>query len=421
MECIDVSDFACGLESVVVGVRILSLCCVFPTKDEPRRGVFVRNRLVALAKLAPLRVVAPIGFIRWGASGRWRFGGSHPKQGDENTVPVCYPRWFCPPGASWLNGVLLFVQLFPLLARMWRCERWDVLDAHFGHPEGVAAALLAMVFRCPYTITLRGLELEQARVGLRRRLVGWALRRSNRVFAVSRELRDLALELGVDPHKTVMSANGIDGLKFQPMDRSAARLRVGVESGTRLIFTAGKLDPVKGVLELLDAVCRLLVSVPQVRLVIAGGPGRGSAGYAADVKRICSRSDLAGKVTLLSDVSQDELVEWMNAADVFCLASRREGCPNVVLEALACGVPVVSTAVGAVPDLIPSTDYGMMVPPGDPAALADALARALALDWNRERIAAWGQSRSWDHVAEELKLEFEKVLLESNEQEGRCG
>jgi glycosyltransferase involved in cell wall biosynthesis len=394
---------------------------VFPTRDEPRRGVFVRHRLVALASLAPLRVVAPIGIIRWGASGRWRFGGPHPKQGAENTVPVYYPRWFYPPSASWLNGVLLFVQLLPLLARMWRRERWDVLDAHFGHPEGVAAALLAMVFRCPYTITLRGLELEQTRVGLRRRLVGWALRRSNRVFAVSRELRELALELGVDPHKALVSANGVDGLKFHPVERAAARLRVGVESGTRLIFSAGRLDPAKGVLELLDAVCRLLVTVPQARLVLAGGPGRGSTGYAAEVRRICSGPDLAGKVTLLPEISQDELVEWMNAADVCCLASRREGCPNVVLEALACGVPVVSTAVGAVPDLIPSTAYGLVVPPGDPAALADALARALALDWNREGIAAWGQSRSWDHVAGELQPEFEKVLLEFTEQAGRCG
>jgi teichuronic acid biosynthesis glycosyltransferase TuaC len=278
-----------------------------------------------------------------------------------------------------------------------------------------------MVFRCPYTITLRGLELEQARHGLRRRLVGWALRRSNRVFAVSRELRDLALELGVDPRKVVVSANGVDGSRFQPKDRSAARLRLGVEAGTRLIFSAGRLDPVKGVLELLDAVLRLVAAVPQARLIFAGGPGRGSAGYAAEVRRLCSRSDLAGKVTLLSDVAQDELVEWMNAADVFCLASRREGCPNVVLEALACGVPVVSTAVGAVPDLIPSADFGMMVPPGDPAALAEALARALVVDWNRERIAAWGQSRSWDQVAEELRLEFEQVLLESAARKERGG
>ncbi len=405
----------------MAGVRILSLCCVFPTRDEPTRGVFVRNRLVALARSAPLRIVAPIGFIRWGASGRWRFGGLHPKQGIEKTTPVYYARWFYPPSASWVNGVLLFLQLLPLLVRMWRSQPWDILDAHFGHPEGVAAALSAMVFRCPYTITLRGLELEQARVGVRRCLVGWALRRSNRVFAVSWELRNLALELGVDPQKVVLSANGVDALKFRPMDRSAARLRLGVEPGTRLIFTAGRLDPVKGVLELLDALRRLLVSVPQAKLVHAGGTGRGSAGYAAEVKSMHSRPDLAGKVTLLSEVSQDELAEWMNAADVFCLASRREGCPNVVLEALACGLPVVSTAIGGVPDLIPSTDYGMMVPPGDPAVLAEALARALALGWDREKIAAWGQSRSWENVAEELKLELEKVLVESAEQKARCG
>ena len=103
----------------------------------------------------------------------------------------------------------------------------------------------------------------------------------------------------------------------------------------------------------------------------------------------------------------------MRAADAFCLASRREGCPNVVLEALACGLPVVATRVGAVPEVVPSERYGVVVPADDAAALAAALERALATEWDRDAIAAWGRSRSWGRVAEELGEIFEGVAADA--------
>jgi glycosyltransferase involved in cell wall biosynthesis len=91
----------------------------------------------------------------------------------------------------------------------------------------------------------------------------------------------------------------------------------------------------------------------------------------------------------------------MSAADVLCLASSSEGWPNVVHEALSCGLPVVATNVGAVPEMIPSDQFGLVVPVGDVPALTEALALALQKPWQRAAIAAWGNSRSWDQVARE--------------------
>jgi glycosyltransferase involved in cell wall biosynthesis len=91
----------------------------------------------------------------------------------------------------------------------------------------------------------------------------------------------------------------------------------------------------------------------------------------------------------------------MTAADVFCLASSREGWPNVVNEALACATPVVTTDVGGAPDMVPGEEYGFVVPAGDGEALGAALRRALTKDWDRKAIAAWGGSRSWSNVAAE--------------------
>ncbi len=116
---------------------------------------------------------------------------------------------------------------------------------------------------------------------------------------------------------------------------------------------------------------------------------------------------------LLGWVNRDRLADLMTAADVFCLASFTEGWPNVVNEALACGTPVVATRVGAVPQMLPSEDYGSIVPARNVAALEEALGRALARSWDRDRIAAWGRSRSWDTVAEEVIGVMDKIMQEN--------
>jgi glycosyltransferase involved in cell wall biosynthesis len=112
---------------------------------------------------------------------------------------------------------------------------------------------------------------------------------------------------------------------------------------------------------------------------------------------------------LTGEVTQEALALWMNAADVLCLASRREGCPNVVLEALACGLPVVANAVGAIPELLSTEEVGLLVPPGDGRALEQALRRALGKPWDREVVRRRAGVRSWEEVAVELREVFREA------------
>ena len=95
------------------------------------------------------------------------------------------------------------------------------------------------------------------------------------------------------------------------------------------------------------------------------------------------------------------------------LASDREGWPNVVHEALACGTPVVATDVGGVPDLIPGSDFGIVVPPGDQTSLDKAICEALTRSWDHAAIAAWGMSRTWDAVAGDVLREWSAILKTS--------
>ena len=131
-----------------------------------------------------------------------------------------------------------------------------------------------------------------------------------------------------------------------------------------------------------------------------GGPGR-EGQFEARLHAAVKEQGIEGAAHFTGAVPPAKLAEYMSAADVFCLASSREGWPNVVHEALGCGAPAVATNVGGIEDMIPSPEYGIVVPPGDQAALTAALGERCTGTGTGAAIAAWGGARSWTHVAAE--------------------
>jgi glycosyltransferase involved in cell wall biosynthesis len=176
-----------------------------------------------------------------------------------------------------------------------------------------------------------------------------------------------------------------------------------------MLLSAGHLLEGKGHHLVIRAVATLRKKGVEVELWIGGGPGRG-ARYEGKLHELVRELAVEPYIHFLGHVPAEVLAEYMSAADVFCLASSSEGWPNVVNEALACGTPVVASDVGAVPDLIPSPEYGAVVPTGDEDALESALLSALLTSWDRRAIAAWGQSRSWEQVANEVILQAEQGI-----------
>jgi teichuronic acid biosynthesis glycosyltransferase TuaC len=399
----------------VARLGILSFTTVFPNPAAPHAGSFVASRLERLGELENVRVVAPVTLWDY----RRLRGATEPipacrRQG---ALEVFHPRWAYAPAGGAMNGFLLFLQSLPCVWRIGR-RNFDVIDAHFGHPEAFAAALLAIVCRRPFVVTLRGSEAIHARYPLRRFFMGWALRRAARVIAVSERLRQLAVALGVDPLRTTKIPNGVDTSIFHPRDRLALRARLGFSRETRVVLTAGNLVWEKGHHRAIEALGALLRRGIRAELLIAGSPGReGGARYAEELRAAAALPELAGRVHFLGRVPPPALAEYMCAADVFCLASQREGWPNVVHESLACGTPAVCTDVGAVPDLIPGDLYGYVVPRDDQAALEAALARALDVEWDRAAIAARAGARTWDRVASEVLTEIESVAASRNGRE----
>ncbi len=128
--------------------------------------------------------------------------------------------------------------------------------------------------------------------------------------------------------------------------------------------------------------------------------------------RLARECGVAERVSFLGRVAQTQMPLWYRAADLFCFGSYHEGCPNAILEALACGTPVVSTDVGGIPDLVEEGRSGILFQPRSDEAFAAALRAALERPWDRADIAALGARRSWAHVAAEYLALFEHVLAE---------
>jgi len=393
-------------------VRVLSLCCLYPNPLHPGQGLFVQRRLRHLAELTEVMVVAPFAVVQYGnqSGSRMRLREQLcPVRRQDAEMTVLQPRWFYPPLSGSLSACWLFVRLLPMLVRLRREFPYEVIDTHFGHPEGVAGALLSTALKVPFTMTLRGNEPKHSRSRLGRFWMSWALRRAARVFTVSARLRDFAIKLGAAPENVKMVPNGIDASIFYPRDRATCRTRYGFDPGRPLVFSAGALVERKGHHRIVRALASLRDKGARPQLAIAGARGPEGA-FEEKLRLLVAELGMEADVRFLGQTPPEGLAELMSASDVFCLASTNEGWPNVVHEALACGAPVVATNVGAVPEMLPDERYGVIVPVNDRTALERGLARALAGRWDRQAIAAWGQARSWGHVAGEVLEQMRELL-----------
>jgi len=389
--------------------KILSLSTVFPRPEEPSFGVFVERRLSALASLMDVRVVAPVPVLEM-RGGRLRISAFRLARFDQKgPLMVERPRWLYPPGIGAVHAWCLAARLAPFLQRLAARFPFELIDAHFGYPEGAAACRLAARLRKPFTVTLRGNEPAHAASPSRRAQMAEAFRKAAAVIAVSGSLRDFAVSLGADSSSCVVIGNGVDTSVFYPRSRPEARARLGMAEDRIHLLSAGYLIPRKGHHRLAALLPRLHEAGIAADLWVVGGPGR-EGDARAELDRVIRDNGVARFVHIVPPVSPETLAGYMSACDLFCLASSREGWPNVVHEAMACGAPVVATRVGAVEDLVAGEEIGVVVPAGDDHRLLEGLIRAARSRYDREAIARRAAARSWKQVAQEVQNVFETIL-----------
>jgi glycosyltransferase involved in cell wall biosynthesis len=383
-------------------LNVVTIASVYPNPYEPTLGVFVEARQGALAKHHDVHVFVPVGVFDYSSPGdRFRGRQLFPCAIRRDGLEVTYVKWVYPPWGTWMNGVALFARLLPYVRSLHLQRPIDVLDAHFAFPDGIATCLLARTLGVPYVITLRGNEPVHCQKPFVRRMVSYALRHAARVIAVSDNLRTFALNQGTSPCHAITVPNGVDTDLFYPRNRGQLRKDRSIELHEPVIVSVGYLIRGKGHDKVIRAVAELRRTGLPARLLIAGAPGRTDP-CEHDLRKLVSALGLESAVSFLGSVPRHEVPNVLSVANVLCLASSREGCPNVLNEALACGIPVVSTDVGAARDIVFDKDLGYVVPVDDQRALTAALANALTRTWDPDTLAAASRSRSWKTVGLEV-------------------
>jgi teichuronic acid biosynthesis glycosyltransferase TuaC len=389
-------------------ISVLAFSTLYPNRETPYHGIFVENRLRSLVGSGEVAsiVVAPVPWFpfRHKAFRGYATFARVPREERRHGIAVLHPRYALIPTVG-MSGApfLMYGSLKNFLAKVLRTRfRFDLIDAHYCYPDGVAAVLLGRRLGKPVVITARGTDvnlLPEYRVP--RRLVRWAAAQAAGIVTVSEALRGRLIELGVPGSRIQVLRNGVDLHLFAPQDCAAARRDLGLDAAGPVVLSVGSLIPRKGH----DLAIRAAAAIPEVTLVIVGeGP------EAIALERLAEQLGSRERVRFLGSMPQKRLAAVYSAADALVLASSREGLPNVVLEALACGTPVVATAVWGTPEIMACPGVGRLVEQRTPEAITTTLRDILADSPARAAVRAYAERFAWGPTtAGQIRL-FRSIL-----------
>lgn len=386
-------------------VRVLVVSTLFPNTAQPNHGIFVENRLRHTLALGGIQatVLAPIPYFPSAHPmfGRYAVYAQAPRREMRGDVEVLHPRYLVVPkiGARWTPALLYAALLREARRLLARGERFDLIDAHYFYPDGVAAARLARALRLPLLVTGRGSDLTQIpRDPVARDQIVWAARQASADIAVCEDLRRRLVGLGAPEARTLTLRNGVDLERFSPGDREAARVALKLRG--LVLLSVGSLIPRKGH----ELTLRALQDWPDCTLLIAGeGPLMG------ELQALAEQLGVARQVRFLGGVPHAHLPRLYRAADVSILASEREGWANVLLESMACGTPVIATAVNGAAEVVCGPDAGLLVRRRTPEALSAALLEFLRRPPSRQAVRRYAEAFGWEAVARANRALFEEA------------
>lgn len=386
-------------------MRVLAITKIFPNSLEPLSSPFNRQQFTELAKTCDLSVLEAIpyfpGAVLTGQPPRAAKLAKLPKSECVHGIETFYLRQLYVPKVGLALAVPLYLaSLAPFRAFV---RGFDVVLATWAYPDGCASILFAGMLGKPCVVKVHGSDVNVvAKSRAARPILRRVLPRADAMVSVSRPLGDELAALGVDRARIHLVPNGVDTSLFFERDRDEARRELGVPLGRPVILFVGRLEPQKGLGELLEAFDRVHAARPDAILALIGD------GVSKD-KVFAAKARLGDALIAPGARPLAEVAKWMAACDLFTLPSWNEGTPNVVLEALASGRPAVGTTVGGIPDVLADPRSGLLVPPKNAPALADGLLAALGRTWNASDVRACGPS-SWRESAEKLHGVLESVV-----------
>lgn len=385
-------------------MNILTLTTLFPSSTQPLNAVFVRTRMERFTRRHGHRwtVVAPVPWfprLPFKVSPAYDAFARTPAYEDPWGYPLYHPRYLVTPKVGMSRyGAWMAAGVRGLVRRLHARDPFDAIDGHYIYPDGTAAVELGKELGLPVVLSARGTDLNlYPSMPAIAPLIKANLDGCSHLVCVCNELKDVALGLGMPAARISVIGNGVDANRFSRGDRADSRRALGLPADATLVLSVGHMTERKGFHLLIEACARIRPARPGLLLVIAGdGPQRG------ELERLAEASGLGDGVRFAGAVRNESLPAWYQAADLFALASSREGWPNVLCEAQACGLPAVATRVWGIPEIVKDPSLGVLVAERSAEGLMAGLEEALARPWDRAHIEAVGRARTWDAVADEL-------------------
>lgn len=396
-------------------MRVLFLTNMYP---HALGGGFIHDQAVNLnSRNCNVRVIVPAPFspALLGRFERWRRYAEIPACTVIDSVTVYYPRYLRLPG-KWYHGLSCYAQYYGLRRILaWAMEAFkpDVIHAHAATAAGFVGLLASEKYHVPLVCSLRGSDINRYPYfdRLTMRMTKRVLEGADQVMSVSSALRDAACELARPRRDIKVVYNGCDTqlFDFRMEDRIKQRRALDISEADCVVAFVGALSAGKGVFELIESVAGLVETVPNIRLLLIGdGPDRELC------EKIISARHLDSRILLLGSMPHQMVARYLSAADVLALPSHAEGLPNVVLEAMACRLPVVATNVGGIPEAVNDGESGILILKGTRAQLSEAIGK---LEANRDMAHRMGEAGraiveerfSWRKNAQEIMQIYEEV------------
>jgi len=373
--------------------RIALVTPMLPVPHDQTRGRYIHETARALSKLATVKVffqqsrypklpfVAPRSFLDGQVGPDYRIDGI-------DVETFTYPVF--PLISRAINGHVSSHLLTPRVAAF----KPDVVLAYWVYPDGYAALRTARKLGVPCIVGALGSDIH-VRSGINDRMTRQTIAGVDALLTVSEAMRQTAIrEFGAPADHVHTIVNGFNTSVFHPRDQQAIRQRLGIPPGEQMIIYVGRFVEAKGMRELIQAFQAMARTNSKLSLALIG-----DGVMKAELVALVEQAGLQGRVRIPGGQPPDQVAEWICASDVLTLPSWSEGYPNVVVEGLACGRPVVATDVGGTREILNDRN-GILIPPRQADVLQKALEQALSTNWDRAAIAR-DMQRTWDDVAQE--------------------
>lgn len=387
--------------------KILIISHLFNNNIEQQKAPFVSDQVKWLSELVELKVIAPIlwyPFSRY--SKRWGKLMDIKKRELHGNVEVSHPRYLAIPIrisatiAAFFYSLSVGVNILQIREKF----EFDIIHAHFAYPDGITSVVMGKIFHTPVILTVHGSDInEYLKIRELRFIITYILNNVKHVIAVSESLKQKIIEMGIDENKITVIPNGYDPKLFKIIDQNYSRTKLNLPHNKKILLFIGTLTEIKGLNYLIKAMKDVIQYEKNVLLIIVG------EGYEKEqYKLLTKNNNLEDYIEFVGSKKHSEIPLWLNACDLFVLPSINEGFGVVLIEAAACGKPVVASNVGGIPEAS-NPIARKLIPPKDSKELAKSILEMLNSEFDPVKIIAMNEKFKYDLITKNLIGIYETV------------